>query len=68
MSEIKETPMDPEDLIPQDEERKPGWFLLLSYVVIVAFCIYYLVTYWDWKSDYDVQQEKIKTEMSAGAP
>ena len=66
MSEVKEIPIDAEDLIPQNEERGPGWFLILSYVVIVAYCVYYLVTYWDWKSDYEVQQEKINTEMSIG--
>ena len=57
---------DNEDLIPQNHERGPGWFLKISYVVIIIFCIYYLITFWNWKSDYEIQQEQIRTEISAG--
>jgi hypothetical protein len=52
------------DPIPQDETRGPGWFLKISYVVIVAFMLYYLFTNWTWKSNYEEQQEKIKMELS----
>ncbi len=54
----------PNDPIPQDETRGPGWFLKISYVVIVAFMLYYLFTNWAWKSNYQEQQEKIKMELS----
>lgn len=53
-----------EVVMAQDHERGPGWFLKVSYVVITLFCIYYLYTYWDWKSEYDVQQEKIQMQLS----
>lgn len=53
-----------EAVIEQDHKRGPGWFLKLSYIVITLFCIYYLFAYWGWKSDYDLQQEKIQMELS----
>jgi hypothetical protein len=53
-----------DDLIPQDHHRGPGWFLKLSYVIIVIFCLYYLFTYWDWKSDYQLQQEEIQSSIT----
>lgn len=56
---------DDDELIPQDHERGPGWFLKISYGVIVAFCVYYLFTYWDWKSSYDLQQEEIQKKISS---
>ncbi|MDZ7291570.1 MAG: hypothetical protein ONB44_16570 [candidate division KSB1 bacterium] len=56
---------DDDELIPQNHERGPGWFLKISYVVIIAFCVYYLFTYWSWKSGYDKQQEQIKKEIAA---
>jgi len=52
-----------EDLIPQNHERGPGWFLKISYLVIAMFCVYYLFTYWNWKSDYELQQEQIQSEI-----
>ncbi len=52
-----------ETVIEQDHKKGPGWFLLLSYIVISLFCIYYLFTRWDWKSDYDLDQEKVQTEI-----
>ncbi len=51
-----------DQVIPQNHERGPGLFLKLSYLVIVAFCLYYCFANWAWKSDYDLQQEKIATE------
>ena len=54
----------PTDPIPHDDNRGPGWFLKISYVVIVSFMLYYLYANWAWKSNYDEQQEKIKTELS----
>ena len=53
-----------EELIQQDEKKGPGWFLTLSYIVISVFCVYYLFTFWDYKSDYDQKQEKIQIELS----
>lgn len=52
-----------QDHIEQDHKRGPGLFLIISYVVIAAFCVYYLFTQWDWKSDYDLQQEEIRAEI-----
>lgn len=54
-----------DDIILQDEKRGPGWFLKLAYVVINAVCVYYLFTYWDWKSNYDLQQEQIQKQIQA---
>lgn len=50
--------------IQQDHKRGPGWFLILSYVVIVAVCLLYYFRHIDWKSDYDKQQEKIELEIT----
>jgi hypothetical protein len=54
-----------DEIILQDEKRGPGWFLKLAYVVITAVCIYYLFTYWDWKSSYELQQEELQKQMQA---
>jgi hypothetical protein len=54
-----------EDIMEQDNSRGPGWFLLIAYAVISAFCIYYAVTYWDWKSSYDEQQSEIQSQLQA---
>lgn len=56
--------IDNEEIIEQNHERGPGWFLKIAYVAIAAFCVYYWFTYQNWKSTYDVQQEKIHTELS----
>ncbi len=58
---------DDEELIPQNHERGPGWFLKISYIVITAFCLYYLFTFWNWKSSYEVQQEQIQAEIAKSA-
>jgi hypothetical protein len=52
-----------EDFMEQDHARGPGWFLLIAYAVITAFCIYYAVTYWDWQSSYQEQQTEIQTQL-----
>jgi hypothetical protein len=52
-----------EEVIQQDHKRGPGWFLKISYIIITLFCLYYLFTFWDWKSSYDKQQTKIETEL-----
>ncbi|HTR99514.1 MAG TPA: hypothetical protein VML00_07155 [Bacteroidota bacterium] len=52
-----------DDPIPQNHERGPGWFLRIAYVVIALSCIYYLFTNWNWKSNYQEQQEKIRSEL-----
>ena len=49
--------------IEQDHKKGPGWFLILTYIVVTIFCIYYFFTYKDWKSNYEVQQEEIKTKI-----
>ncbi len=54
-----------EEIIPQNHERGPGWFLILSYVVITIFCVYYLTTQWDWQSNYDKQQTQIHQELES---
>lgn len=56
---------DDDELIPQDHQRGPGWFLKIAYGVIIIFCVYYLFTYWDWKSGYDLQQEEIQKKISS---
>ena len=61
---MKEQTVPEDELILQNNERGPGWFLKISYVVIALFCVYYLYTYWNWKSNYDDQQEKIRIELS----
>jgi hypothetical protein len=48
----------------QDHKKGPGWFLILSYIVIAVFCVYYLFAYIDWKSDYDRQLESTKAEVA----
>ena len=63
--DIRMTPAEDEEIIPQDEERGPGWFLKISYLLIVAFCLFYLFAYWDWQSDYELQQaEEVQTETA----
>jgi hypothetical protein len=54
--------------IHQNHERNPGWFLIATYVVVSAFCIYYLFTYWNWKSDYELTQQKAKGTIASPAP
>ena len=64
MSDEKKALLEEEYELPeQDHEKGPGWFLILSYVVIVAFMVYYLFTYWDWQSDYDVQQKQLQEQI-----
>ena len=53
-----------DDPIPQNHERGPGWFLKIAYVVIALCCVYYLFANWNWKSNYQEQQEKIKSELA----
>lgn len=57
-----------EVLIDQDHEQGPGWFLLTSYAVIAAFCLYYLFTFWDWRSDYEEQQDQQRTGIEQTVP
>lgn len=52
-----------EDFMEQNHERGPGWFLKIAYVVITLFCVYYLFTYWDWKSNYEEQQAQIQMRL-----
>lgn len=47
---------DTDDIILQDEEQGPGWFLKISYLIITIFCLYYLFTNWNWQSDYELHQ------------
>lgn len=49
--------------IKQDHEKGPGLFLKLSYVVIVIFCIYYLFAYFNWKSSYDLEMDRVNQQM-----
>jgi hypothetical protein len=51
------------DLIEQNHERGPGWFLKITYVVVSAFCIYYYFTYRDWQSSYQEQQTQIQAQI-----
>jgi len=53
-----------DDPIPQNNERGPGWFLKIAYVVIACACAYYLYANWNWKSNYQEQQEKIRSELA----
>ncbi|MCP4402763.1 MAG: hypothetical protein GY801_36355 [bacterium] len=50
--------------IEQDHKKGPGWFLILSYILVTLFCIYYLFANVNWKSNYDKQQETIRTELA----
>lgn len=52
-----------DEMMHQDHERGPGWFLKISYIVIALFCIYYFFTYDDWKSNYEEQQEQIQQQI-----
>lgn len=52
-----------EDFMEQNHERGPGWFLKIAYIVITAFCIYYAFTYWDWQSNYQLQQTQIQSQL-----
>jgi hypothetical protein len=58
------TLFEEEEIIQQDEKKGPGWFLKISYIIILLICLYYLFTFWDYKTDYDQKQEKIQTEIS----
>ncbi|HTY58142.1 MAG TPA: hypothetical protein VMF59_04960 [Bacteroidota bacterium] len=53
-----------DDPIAQNHERGPGWFLRIAYVVIALSSLYYLYANWNWKSNYQEQQEKIKSELA----
>ena len=52
-----------DEIIKQDNERGPGWFLKIAYGVITVVCVYYLFTYWNWKSSYEEQQDQIQTQL-----
>jgi hypothetical protein len=52
-----------DDLIEQNNERGPGWFLKITYIVVPLFMLYYLFTYWNWKSNYQIQQEQIQQQI-----
>jgi hypothetical protein len=62
---MSETALNDPELIEQNHERGPGWFLKIAYVVITVVCVYYLFAYWNWQSNYDEQQAKIKTQLNA---
>lgn len=44
--------------IEQNSEQGPGWFLKISYVVIIVFLFFYWFSYKNWKSTYDHEMEK----------
>jgi phosphotransferase system glucose/maltose/N-acetylglucosamine-specific IIC component len=44
--------------IEQNNEQGPGWFLKISYVVIIAFMFVYWFSYKNYKSTYDLEIEK----------
>ena len=50
--------------IEQDHKKGPGWFLILTYIVVTIFCIYYFIANLDWKSSYDKQQEEISAKLA----
>ena len=52
-----------DEIIKQDDKRGPGWFLKIAYIVISLFCVYYLFTYWGWKSSYEEQQDQIQQQL-----
>ena len=52
-----------DEVIKQDDTRGPGWFLKIAYIVISLFCVYYLITFWNWKSSYEEQQDKIQMQL-----
>jgi hypothetical protein len=54
--------------IQQDHKKGPGWFLILTYIVVAIVCVYYFVTHKDWKSNYDKQQDEIKTKITQTQP
>jgi hypothetical protein len=56
-----------DDLIVQNNERGPGWFLKITYVVVPLFMLYYLFTYWNWKSNYQLQQEELNQKIQSSA-
>ena len=47
------TLFEEEEIIHQDEKKGPGWFLKITYIIILLFCLYYLFTFWDYKTDTD---------------
>ena len=59
--------LNDDEMIQQNHERGPGWFLKIAYAVIVAFCAYYLFTYWNWQSSYDDQHTEIQKQIGAAA-
>jgi hypothetical protein len=56
-----------DDLIVQNNERGPGWFLKITYIVVPLFMLYYLFTYWNWKSNYQLQQEELNQKIQSSA-
>ncbi len=52
-----------DEIIPQNHERGPGWFLIATYTVVTLVCIYYFFTYRDWKSSYEIQQQQIQEQL-----
>jgi len=64
MSDVENLGDDPEEpIIEQDHKKGPGWFLIISYIVIAVFCVYYMFSQWEWKSDYDLQQEQVNAQI-----
>ncbi len=49
--------------IEQNQEQGPGWFLKISYIVIIIFMFYYWFSYKDWKSSYDMEMEKVNKKL-----
>jgi hypothetical protein len=52
------------DMIQQDNEKGPGWFLKLAYLGVSIFMVYYFFTYKDWKSDYQENLDEINKKIS----
>ncbi len=49
--------------IKQDHKKGPGWFLILSYIIITIAAILYFFFNKDWKSSYDMQQKDIQQKI-----
>ncbi len=49
--------------IEQNNEQGPGWFLKISYVVIILFMFFYWYSYKNWKSTYDLEIEKKQSKV-----
>lgn len=52
-----------DEIIEQNHERGPGWFLKISYIVIIASSISYWFLNHNWKSSYEEQQDKIHMQL-----